>query len=328
MVSILRSNQPIAWLIVPATGLFWFLLTIWGTDTAFLSLVIQAIGSLTIASMAHRVYVRYGFVERGDPALAWLSMVLLLLLMPQETLASAARSWLALLLLLAAVDQILQVHRQTSTSGLQFRSGALASLSTMLEPLHFGFVLAMLIVLSISRPFIFREWSMMVIGLVWGIAIAQAVSAFGPDWGVSIRETSETLSLQGYRTRWISPHFTRLWLIVLSVWGGGILLREKTKVSLRAHTTRTHLLILFWVSLLLASLIQPTYLPFVTDDIRIAFRGQSYGTLDKFLAVGAAFGVVGLVPQTRRHRGLSAKADTFRLLVILGSLLILFMPSL
>jgi len=169
---------------------------------------------------------------------------------------------------------------------------------------------------------------MMVIGLVWGIAIAQAVSAFGPDWGVSIRETSETLSLQGYRTRWISPHFTRLWLIVLSVWGGGILLREKTKVSLRAHTTRTHLLILFWVSLLLASLIQPTYLPFVTDDIRIAFRGQSYGTLDKFLAVGAAFGVVGLVPQTRRHRGLSAKADTFRLLVILGSLLILFMPSL
>ena len=68
----------------------------------------------------------------------------------------------------------------------------------MLEPLHFGFVLAMLIVLSISRPFIFREWSMMVIGLVWGIAIAQAVSAFGPDWGVSIRETSETLSLQGY----------------------------------------------------------------------------------------------------------------------------------
>ena len=127
--------------------------------------------------------MRYGFVERGDPALAWLSMVLLLLLMPQETLASAARSWLALLLLLAAVDQILQVHRQTSTSGLQFRSGALASLSTMLEPLHFGFVLAMLIVLSISRPFIFREWSMMVIGLVWGIAIAQAVSAFGPDWG-------------------------------------------------------------------------------------------------------------------------------------------------
>ena len=71
--------------------------------------------------MAHRVYVRYGFVERGDPALAWLSMVLLLLLMPQETLAAAARSWLALLLLLAAVDQILQAHRQTSTSGLQFR---------------------------------------------------------------------------------------------------------------------------------------------------------------------------------------------------------------
>lgn len=277
--------------------------------------------------MAHRIYVRYGFVERGDPALAWLSMVLLLLLMPQETLGAAIRSWLALLLLLAALDQTLQIHRQTSTSGLQFRSGVLASLSSMLEPLHFGFVLAMLVVLSISRPFIFREWSMMVIGLVWGIAIVKAVNAFGPDWGISIGQTSEAQSLQGYGTRWISPHFTRLWLIVLSVWGSGILLREKTKVSLRAHTSRTHLLILFWVSLILASLIQPTYLPFLAEDIRIAFRGQSYGTLDKFLAVGAAFGIVGLVPQTRRHHGSSAKADTFRLLVILGSLLILFMPS-
>ena len=327
MVSILRSNQPIAWLIVPATVLFWLLLTKWGTDTAFSCLIIQAIGSILIAGMAHRIYVRYGFVERGDPALAWLAMVTLLILMPQETLWPAIRSWISLLLLLGAIDQILQVHRQTSTSGLQFRSGALASLSALLEPLHFGFVLAMLIVLSISRPFIFREWSMMVIGFIWGIGILMAVHTLGSDWGISVLETTEKLSTQTIGSRLFSPHATRLWLILLSIWGGIILLREKTKISLRAHTTRTHLLVLFWVSILLASLIQPSYIPFIIDDIDAAFGAQSYGPMDKLLAVGVAFGIVGLVPQSRRHNGLSAKADTFRLLVILGSLLILFMPS-
>lgn len=168
----------------------------------------------------------------------------------------------------------------------------------------------------------------MVIGFIWGIGIIMAVHTLGSDWGVFVLETTETLSLKTTGGRLFSPHATRLWLILLSVWGAIILLREKTKISLRAYITRTHLLILFWVSILLASLIQPAYIPFIIEDIHAAFGAQSYGPLDKLLAVGVAFGIVGLVPQSRRNHGLSSKADSFRLLVILGSLLILFMPSL
>ncbi len=327
MVSILRSNQPIAWLIVPITGLCWLLLSLWVTEFALGSLSIQALGSLTAATLTHRIYVRYDFVERGDPALAWLSMVLLLLLMPVESSGVAIRSWTALLLLLAATDCVLQVHRQPLTSGLQFRSGALAALSVFLEPQLFGFVIAVAIVFGISRPFIFREWTMMSLGLFWIFALASTAHAFCPDLIQPVFASSDVPLRQDFNNRLISPDTARIWLIALSLWGALLMAREKSKISLRARTTRWHLMILFCVSIVIGMLIHPPALLVISRELPPAFDPNFHGVLDKVLAIGVAFGVVGLVPVSQRRHGASAKTAVLKMFVIVGSLLILFMPS-
>ena len=327
MVSILQSNQPIAWAIVPVTGFVWLLLSFWSTDYALNYLVIQATGSLVIAGMAHRIYVSYGFVERGDPALAWLSMTLLLLLLPLESIGSAIRSWAALFLLLAATDQILQVHRQASTSALQFRSGALAAFSVFLEPLHFGFVLGMFVVLAISRPFILREWLMLLLGLCWIFAIGTSAITYFPDLIPYLFPIEAVPIEQELGNRYFLPQTSRIWILVLSAWGVALMFREKTKISLRAQTTRWHLLVLFCASLLLAYLIDPKVLPFALEEVALPFKTESFGILDKLLAIGVAFGLVGLIPLTNRNYGTTDKSEAFRLFVVLVSLLILFLPS-
>ena len=323
MVSILRSNQPIAWLIVPVSGLLWFFLSLWITDHTLGQLVTQAAGGLIVAALAHRIYVRYGFVERGDPALAWISMVLLLLLMPLETFGLALRSWTALFFFLAAADQILQVHRQASASGLQFRAAALAALSVFLEPLHIGLIAAMVIVLGISRPFIFREWAMMALGGGWIFILVFTFKTFYPELATLFFESDHMSPLASTSSpRWIAPRFTRLWLCILAAWGVVLMFREKSKISLRAQTTRWHLLLLFSLTILFAILILPTLDRLVAH----AFPPNQFGGLDKLLAIGVAFGMVGSIPISQRRQGATEKKGALRMFVILGSLLILFMP--
>jgi hypothetical protein len=87
------------------------------------------------------------------------------------------------------------------------------------------------------------------------------------------------------------------------------------------------LLILFCVSLLLAYLIDPKVLPLAAEGIPLPFKTESFGILDKLLAIGVAFGLVGLIPLTNRNYGTAAKYEAFRLFVVLVSLLILFLPS-
>ena len=309
------------------TGFLWVLLLFLSTDLSLIHLTTQAIGSLTVAAVAHRIYVTYDFVERGDPALAWLSMVFLLLLMPTESLSHALRSWLALLALLAALDQILQVHRQASTSGLQFRIGALSALSIFLEPLHLGFILGVGVILAISRPFSFREWILLIVGVAWVCIVIGSAQTFYPHHLQVISHIEPTSFSELTSDRLISPFFTRIWLLLLSVWGAFFLLQEKTKISLRAQTTRWNLMVVFAATLLFASFINPSNLSLIWENRLSAFAPTSLGSLDKLFAIGTSFGVVGLVPYAQRHNGKSARWGTLRMLVILISLFILFIPS-
>lgn len=312
---------------MPITGLSWILLLFFCTNQSLIYLFGQAIGSLTIAAMTHRIYVAYDFVERGDPALAWLSMVFLLLLMPRESLPFALRSWAALFLLLAAVDQILQVHRQASTSGLQFRIGALSALSVCLEPFHLGFILGVGIILAISRPFTFREWAMLALGIAWvGVFLGSAL-VFYPDQVQAIIHNDSVPIAENTAARLISPFVSRVWLISLAIWGAFFLFREKSKISLRAQTTRLNLMILFCVTLLIALLIHPSNLPVIWENRMSSFDPNTLRSIDKLFAVGISFGVVGLIPFSQRNHGKSEKWGVLRMLVILVSLLILFIPS-
>ena len=128
MISILRSNQPIAWALIPLT-IFGGLIAHWWAGTLDgTSAMIHGLGLAGVALYAHRIYVNRHFVDRGDSALAWLIVLWSVAWLTPTTWTAGCRLWGSLLLACSSLSMALTVHRQSSTSGIQFRSGALAAL--------------------------------------------------------------------------------------------------------------------------------------------------------------------------------------------------------
>lgn len=325
MISILRSNQPIAWMIVPATAVAWLVATIWLENTSWITAAIHAIGSVLAAGISHRIYVRHAFVERGDPALAWLTIAWLLIFMPNESHAVAIKSWTAILLLQYAIDQVLQVHRQHSTSGIQFRSGTLASLSFFLEPMHIGVIIGMVVIQIIARPFAFREWAMLFIGLIWGAIIVRWIGYFFPALLENHSET--TLQWLSHSEHLLSPEFAHWGLLGLCLWGILLLARENSRLSLRSKTTRMHLLIFFFFIVICAIWVSLASSPFGGSSTFPSSLATHARNFNKIIAIAAGFATVGLIPTLKRNRGQLSRWGVLQLAILIVSMLILFIPS-
>jgi len=80
-------------------------------------------------------------------------------------------SWLSLLTACASLSLTLQMHRQPTTSAIQFRAGALAAVAICLNPQHWGIALGLILIQINTRPSILREWLMLALGGAWGGAV-------------------------------------------------------------------------------------------------------------------------------------------------------------
>ncbi|MGB1944216.1 MAG: hypothetical protein ACPHM0_00895, partial [Flavobacteriales bacterium] len=120
------------------------------------SATIHGLGLTGVALYAHRIYVNRHFVDRGDSALAWLIVLWSVAWLKPTTLTAGFRLWGSLLLACSSLSMALTVHRQSSTSGIQFRSGALAALAIGLNPSNWGLILGLVAMQINLRPGIFR----------------------------------------------------------------------------------------------------------------------------------------------------------------------------
>ena len=184
MLTLLRSNQPIAWLVVPITLIVLLGGAIhWGGWTAWQA-GMWGMQALVIAGLGHLLYRSFEYSERADPALSWLLTGLLFAceaMAPTEVRGADWRSWASLASGLWSMWWMQGVFRQARVSGLTFRAGALAGIAWWLEPSSLGVVIGAAVVLAKTRTFLLREWLLFLLGAAWIPATAQVLSWNGWD---------------------------------------------------------------------------------------------------------------------------------------------------
>lgn len=239
MSSFLRSHQPIAWAWVPLTavllsgGLYDWRAEGW----------IRAGGAVLLAALLHRIYVSNEYVKRGDPALAWLFVVVWLLATPLDPAwVGGPLDWVAAACAIVAGDILLGMYRQARISNLTFRAGAAAGIAIALDPYYGFFWAALAVTLGLNRPFQLREWLLLLIGALWtgGLGWGLRMGLFRGDvWG-QIR-AAEPFS-DGVEKIWAGWGIAAAVLTVI----GWIAMSETMKrVSFRSQTARNQTAILF-----------------------------------------------------------------------------------
>lgn len=317
MISILRSNQPIAWSIVPLTILGGVLWHFWHAHTPVLSLAIYGIGLLTVAGYSHHLYVQRNFVERGDSALAWSFVAWGIVLVPVSEPMEGIQTWTSLLMLCGALDLTLRMHRQPSTSNIQFRAGLLAGLAVSIQPLNAGILLGLIAVQIRTRPAIFREWIMLAFGIAHGLLIAGfcwTLPFFSEFIGSAATEVPET----GQNTR-------QLWraagMITAGIFGLFMLIRENPRLVLKTKNTRYNAIFLLLALAGTASLFFGTGTPEIRG-LGPASQCTAHWAAVSALALG--FLTVSLVPKRERKGDKLSALDGFGWVVFVGTLLVVF----
>lgn len=180
MISILRSNQPIA------TGLAFFILLAGGGlrialgDSPWQDAAAHLGWGSGAVALVHFLYTRKGFVERYDAAAAiwtawfWAAS-------PQMIGVADWRVGLGLLVLLASWRPILEMQRQASASHLGFVAGALTGVAALLAPSMWAAWPAALVAVLATRSFRFREFALLAIGFVWPVLLAAGVDFLWAD---------------------------------------------------------------------------------------------------------------------------------------------------
>jgi len=254
------------------------------------------------------MYVNRNFVERGDPALAWSITVWGILFMNESAeISEAIRSWGSILLIFGSLALSLSMHRQHSTSGIQFRAGALVGIAIILEPQHWGALPGLMIVQAVVRPFILREWLMLIIGTAWsGVATYAIIESFmaEADWTPLTYET------------WI--HWkTLLWPAAITAFTGLIfLLREQNQQVLRTQNTRLNTL-LFVLVLVIGSTVNF----FSVNPLEDLFQPP---VMSPTIPLALGYMTLGMIPQLTKQNSKQSSLLTGLFWIYVSMLLVLF----
>lgn len=309
MISILRSNQPIAWALIPLTILGGLAVHWWAGTLDGTSATIHGLGLTAVAFFAHRIYVNRHFVDRGDSALAWLIAVWSIAWLTPVTWTEGLSLWGSLLLACASLSMALTMHRQSSTSGIQFRSGALAALAIGLNPANWGLFMGLVVMQIYLRPGIFREWAMLVIGAAWGGAIAFglhriAPSTFGMESTAATRVFEASNGLHWMALAWAAA-------------GVVVLLRRQSSLNLRSQNARLSVLTMTWC---MAAGGAVAMIPESSPAIAGLPLSPTWG-----LAMG--FTCSGLVPERERSRRVQRPWHDAVYWALVGTVLVLFVQQ-
>jgi len=309
LISILRSNQPIAWALIPLTVLGGLAVHWWAGTLDGTSATIHGIGLTAVAFFAHRIYVNRHFVDRGDSALAWLIVLWSIAWLTPTSWTEGLRMWGSLLLACASLSMALTVHRQSSTSGIQFRSGALAALAIGLNPANWGLLVGLAVMQINLRPGIFREWAMLVVGAIWGGAIAFGLYRVAPSSFEMEHPTSALLFDVSNGLHWMA--------LVWAAAGVIALLRRQSSLNLRSQNARLSVLTMTWCIAIGSAV------------VLISESGPAITGLPLSPALGLAMGFtcIGLVPERERSRRVQRPWHDAIYWVLVGTVLVLFVQQ-
>ncbi len=203
----------------------------------------------------------------------------------------------------------LTVHRQSSTSGIQFRSGALAALAIGLNLANWGLVVGLVIMQINLRPGIFREWAMLVIGTAWGGAIAFGLYHVAPS-SFGVESTASALLFEmsnGFH--WMALAWAAVGMIVL--------LRRQSSLNLRSQNARLSMLTMTWCMAIGGAVAGiPESSPAITGL-----------PLSPTLGLAMGFTCIGLVPERERSRRVQRPWHDAVYWALVGTVLVLFVQQ-
>lgn len=273
------------------------------------SATIHGMGLTAVAFFAHRIYVNRHFVDRGDSALAWLIALWSIAWLTPTSWTAGLRMWGSLLLACASLSMALTVHRQSSTSGIQFRSGALAALAIGLNPANWGLLVGLAVMQINLRPGIFREWAMLVVGAVWGGAIAFGLYRVAPS--------SFEMDLPAYALLFDVNNGLHWMALVWAAAGVIVLLRRQSSLNLRAQNARLSVLTMTWCIALGSAVV-------VISEGGPTITGLP---LSPTLGLAMGFTCIGLVPERERSRRVQRPWHDALYWALVGTVLVLFVQQ-
>lgn len=274
-----------------------------------MSTAIHGLGLTAVAFFAHRIYVNRHFVDRGDSALAWLIVLWTIAWLTPTNWTAGLRMWGSLLLACASLSMALTVHRQSSTSGIQFRSGALAALAIGLNPTNWGLLVGLAVVQINLRPGIFREWAMLVIGTVWGGAVIFGLYHVAPSTFGMESTTSALLFQVSNGLHWMALAWAATGVVVL--------LRRQSSLNLRSQNARLSVLTITWCMAVGAAMaVISESGPAITEL-----------PLSPTLGLAMGFACIGLVPERERSRRVQRPWHDAIFWALVGTVLVLFVQQ-
>jgi len=302
---------------VPGTiflGIIWH---IWQSQASALSLAVYGIGLLLVAGYSHHLYVQRNFVERGDAALAWSFVAWSVALIPVASPIEGIQTWCSLLLICAALDFTLRMHRQPSTSNIQFRAGLAAGLAVSIQPLNVGLLLGLIAVQMRSRPLIMREWVMLTFGVTHGVLLAEvgwSFIAIDDLVGASAENIGE--GIVALRDSW-----SAIAMGAAGLFGLFMFIREDSRLVLKTKNTRYNTFIT--LALLAATGGAFCWMaPMNFRGVNSLEHAISHWSVIAALTLG--FLSVSLVPKRDRRSDKLGTLDAMAWIVFVGTLLVVF----
>ena len=295
-------------------GLSWY---IWEGATPLSSLAVHGIGGLSLALYSHHLYVQRNFVERGDAALAWSVAAWSVALVPMASPTEGAQTWLSLLLLCGSLDQTLRIHRQPSTSSIQFRASLCAGLAVGIQPLNVGIVLGLIAVQLRSRPSIFREWALLILGFAHGLLITEIGWHFISNLGLSaVSSSNQMANATAVHGPWAYGA-----MITAGAFGLLMLRRENPRLILKMKNVRFHAILMLLCLVGTASAMYSLNLKVVLPTRTAEFTGYHWSAI---AAWTEGFICLGLIPKRERRTDRTNALDMGAWLLFVGTLLVVF----
>ena len=206
MLSILRSNQPFAIILVGLTWAlgvvwnWWFIepevsswifpqLNIYFSASSWRILIFQSLIQLLTVGVIHRTYNSNEYILGGNYFAAWIYALFAALF----SAVFPAHPFLLLhLLIILAMKQVFDVYRQNDVQHHYFNASFFLGVSMLIVPSSFVLALSLLVSLAYTRSGIWREWAWSIVGFVLPFLIGICIVWLAEDldliqqWGASV----------------------------------------------------------------------------------------------------------------------------------------------
>lgn len=206
MLSILRSNQPFAIILV---GLTWALGVLWNwwfihlevsswifpqvnayfSASSWRILIFQSLVQLLTIGFIHRTYNSNEYILGGNYFAAWIYALFSALF---STIFPAHPFLLLHLLMILAMKQVFDVYRQNDVQHHYFNAAFFLGVSMLIVPSSFVLSIFLLVSLAYTRSGIWREWAWSIVGFVLPFLIGICIVWLAEDpgliqeWGASV----------------------------------------------------------------------------------------------------------------------------------------------